>query len=171
MTFRKRIIIGLIPLLVLLLVLGGVGTILIYRLGHRVGDILRENYDSVVYMGQLNEATQRMDGAFLLAIAGRTAEASSQYRTAWDTYQTNLVGEQNDITVPGERELVEQLTALSERLSSAGQRILCCPGQPARESLLRSAEFARAARDVTRDQADGRPHHSNQSGLDGTRQS
>jgi signal transduction histidine kinase len=133
-TFRKRIIVGMVPLLVLLLALGGAGTILIYRLGHRVGDILRENYDSVVYMGQLNEALRRIDASFLVALAGRETEAASQYRAAWDAYKVNLVGEQHDITLPGEGDLVEQLASLSKQYRTQGDEFFAAPAAQ-RETL------------------------------------
>ena len=134
MTIRKRIIVGMVPLLFLLLVLGGAGGILIYRLGHRVGDILRENYDSVVYMERLNEALQRIDDSFLLALAGREAEASSQYQTSWKTYDENLQGEQHNITLPGEQDLADRLTALSTRYRKQADDFFAAQG-PQREQL------------------------------------
>jgi signal transduction histidine kinase len=134
MNFRKRIIVGMIPLLVLLLVLGGTGTILIYRLGHRVGYILRENYDDVVHMEQLNEALQRIDASFLLALDGREADATSHYQTAWDSYNANLPGEQHNITLPGEGKLAKQLTAMSQRYRTQGDEFFAAQG-PQREQL------------------------------------
>ena len=71
MTFRRRIIVSMVPLFALLVALGGTGTILIYHLGNSIDAILRENYDSVVYMRDLNEALERIDSSFQFALAGR----------------------------------------------------------------------------------------------------
>ena len=56
----------MMPLFALLVVLGGTGTILISQLGDKIGQILRENYDSVIYMRDLNEALERIDSSFQL---------------------------------------------------------------------------------------------------------
>ena len=71
MTFRRRIMMAMVPLFALLVALGGTGTALIYHLGSRIDDILRENYDSVIYMRDLNEALERIDSSFQFALAGR----------------------------------------------------------------------------------------------------
>ncbi len=127
MTIRKRIIVGMVPLVGLLLALGGAGTILIYQLSHRVGDVLRENYDSIAYMGRLNEALDRIDASFLLALAGREAEASSQYQAGWDSSNVNLLAEQRNITVPGERELAERLASLSQNYKKQADAFFAAP--------------------------------------------
>jgi signal transduction histidine kinase/HAMP domain-containing protein len=133
-TIRKRIIVGMVPLLVLLLALGGVGTILIYQLSHRVGDVLRENYDSIAYMGRLNEALDRIDGSFLLALAGRKTEASNQYQAGGDALNANLLAEQRNITLPGERELADRLSSLSQDYKQQADAFFAAPG-PQRELL------------------------------------
>ena len=74
------------PLFALLVALGGTGAALIYHLGGRIDNILRENYDSVVYMRDLNEALERMDSLFQFALAGREKEAREQYETNWKRY-------------------------------------------------------------------------------------
>ena len=42
MTFRRRIIMAIVPLLALLAVAGGTATVLIYSLGTRIEQILRK---------------------------------------------------------------------------------------------------------------------------------
>ena len=69
----------MVPLFALLVALGGTGTVLIYRLGNRIDEILRENYDSVIYMRDLNEALERIDSSFQFALAGREQESYKQY--------------------------------------------------------------------------------------------
>ncbi len=84
MTFRRRILIAMVPLFVLLVALGTTGTILIYHLGNQVDEILRENYDSVVFMRDLNEALERIDSSFQFALAGREEQSHEQYQENWE---------------------------------------------------------------------------------------
>src|SRR5664279_2069973 len=121
MTLRHRIIVAMVPLFALLVALGGTGTILIYHLGNRIDEILRENYDSVIYMRDLNEALERIDSSFQFALAGREKESYDQYETNRKLYEAALSKEQHNVTVPGERELVDHLTALSDHYRRQGE--------------------------------------------------
>jgi PAS domain S-box-containing protein len=120
LNLRQRIFLTLAPLLLLLMVLGGAGVVLLYRLGDSARAILRENYDSVLAMERLNEALERIDSSFQFALAGRPEEARRQYAKNWGAYYDSLKVEQENITLPGERELVEQLTALTQRYRAQG---------------------------------------------------
>jgi PAS domain S-box-containing protein len=101
-------------------VLGAAAVALLYRLGGSIDTILRENYDSVLYMERLNEALDRIDSSFQFALAGRERKATEQHQENWKDYLDNLHREQNNITLPGERELVEKLTTLTERYQHQG---------------------------------------------------
>jgi two-component system, NtrC family, sensor histidine kinase KinB len=123
MTFRRRILMAMVPLFVLLVALGATGTFLIYHLGDQVGKILTENYDSVIFMRDLNEALERIDSSFQFALVGRKEQSLKQYQENWDKdhgYQWCLGREQRNITVPGERELVDRLTDLSKSYRALG---------------------------------------------------
>ena len=120
MTFRRRIIVALIPLLILLAVIGGTATVLIYRLGTGIDQILRENYDSVIFMRNLNEALERIDSSFQFALAGRETDAYQQFEANWKLFDDNLKREQGNITLPGESELVDSLTTASKRYRDQG---------------------------------------------------
>ncbi|HEV3203066.1 MAG TPA: hypothetical protein VGY77_01725, partial [Gemmataceae bacterium] len=102
LTLRNRIILTLTPLLAILALLGGAGFVLLSRLGGRIDQILRENYDSVLYMERLNEALERIDSSFTFALAGREKQALEQYRENWKQYLVNLDKEQHNVTLPGE---------------------------------------------------------------------
>src|SRR5207302_6193048 len=119
-TLRSRILLTLLPLLALLAVLGAAGVVLLQRLGGSIDAILRENYDSVIYMERLKEALERLDSSFTFALAGQEAKARQQYRQQWEPFRDNLELEQNNITLPGEAELVAKLAALSERYRRQG---------------------------------------------------
>ncbi len=144
MTFRRRIIVAMVPLFALLVALGGTGTVLIYHLGNRIDEILRENYDSVIYMRDLNEALERIDSSFQFALAGREQESHQQYEANWKLYDASLSKEQNNITLPGEGELVEQLTKLSDRYRRQGDDFFKHLDKTAGQALLRRAERAGA---------------------------
>ena len=103
----------MIPLFALLVALGGTGTILIYHLGNRIDEILRENYRSVIYMRDLNEALERIDSSIQFTLAGREKESIKQYKENWKLYDAALNGEKHNITLPGEEELADKLTTLS----------------------------------------------------------
>src|SRR5579859_7870527 len=114
LTLKHRIFLTLVPLLLLLAVLGGTGVVLLWGLGNSVKKILRENYDSVIAMERLNEALERIDSSFQIAISGRDDQelrdkARQQYQEHWDDYRTALEIEQRNITLPGEAQLVDRL--------------------------------------------------------------
>src|SRR5436305_11706922 len=127
MTLRRRILLTLAPLLALIVVLGGAGAVLLHRLGGRTDLILRENYDSVRAMFRLNEALERIDSAFQFALSGREDEARRQYVANWPEYERQLRIEQQNITLPGEAELVDRLTRLTGDYRAAGDRFFARP--------------------------------------------
>src|SRR5437762_12315773 len=120
LTLRLRIVLTLLPLLAILAVLGGAGVLLLSHLGGRIDVILRENYDSVRYMERLGEALERIDSSFTFALAGKEELARQQYQASWDRYRVQLHKEQNNITLPGEAELVEKLTVLTAKYRREG---------------------------------------------------
>lgn len=125
LTLRQRIFLTLVPLLLLLAVVGSAGVVLLLRLGNSVNAILRENYASVIAMERLNEALERIDSSFQIAMSGRDDQdlqnkARDQYEQNWKACLDDLKKEQNNITLPGEGELVAQLETLSEQYHSRG---------------------------------------------------
>ncbi|HTK76652.1 MAG TPA: hypothetical protein VL371_15400, partial [Gemmataceae bacterium] len=134
LSLRRRILLTLAPLLALLAALGGAGFFLLQRLGGRADLILRENYDSVRAMFRLNEALERIDSAFELALAGREDDARRQYRDNWPRYEEQLRVEENNVTLPGEAGLVERLVALSRQYRPAGDHFFARPAGAAERS-------------------------------------
>jgi PAS domain S-box-containing protein len=132
-TLRQRILFNLVPLLVLLAILGGAGAWLLNDLGTRVDEILRENYDSVIYMKDLNEALERIDSSFTFTLAGQEGKGRWQYQNYWRKYRQNLRKEQDNITVPGEGDLVRRLTDLTDDYRTQGNAFYAMPNEPARK--------------------------------------
>jgi NtrC-family two-component system sensor histidine kinase KinB len=126
-TLRQRILLTLLPLVLLFVILGTAAAALFHHLAGRIEAILRENYNSVLYMERLDDALARVDASLLFALAGREEPAQKQYGLAWPDYQEALRQEGNNITEPGEAELVEELTALTERYHQQGNAFFELP--------------------------------------------
>ncbi len=120
LTLRSRVFLTQIPLMLLLVALGSIGAVLLYRLGNSINAILRENYDSVIAMERLNEALERIDSSFQFALSGREDDARRQYASNWQAYADALRTEEQNITLPGESERVQQLKHLSEAYRRKG---------------------------------------------------
>lgn len=121
LTLRNRILLTVIPVLVFVLLCGTAGVVVVHHLGGRIDAILRENYDSVIAMERLNEALERIDSSFQFTLSGQESKAREQFQTNWQTYRENLGFEQGNVTVPGEQELVEQLTEWTDRYQRQGE--------------------------------------------------
>jgi len=136
LTLKRRIFLTLVPLLLLLAVLGSAGVLLLLRLGDSINAILRENYASVIAMERLNEAVERIDSSFQIALSGRHDEAlvqraRRQYEQNSATYREALQTEQGNITLDGEGALVSQLTSLTDQYLSRGDAFHNQPGDDA----------------------------------------
>jgi signal transduction histidine kinase len=137
MTLRLRILSTLLPLLALMAFLGVSAVILLNQVGNRIDAILRENYDSVIYMERLKEALERIDSSFAFALANQEEKARHQYEEQWQQYLNHLRKEQDNITVPGENNLVERLAKLTNEYRHQGERFYQRPpGDPGRRDPL-----------------------------------
>src|SRR5580658_5728446 len=99
LSLRRRILLTLTPLLLLLAILGGAGVVLLERLGNSINAIMRENYDSVRAMEQLNEAVERIDSSFQFALVGKEADALESFTASWTLYHDQLRLEEKNITI------------------------------------------------------------------------
>src|SRR5262249_14428166 len=120
LSLRSRILVTLTALWVLLAAVGITGMFLLLQLGGRIGVILKENYDSVIFMAKLHEGLERIDSSFQFSIAGKPQKAKEQYDANWPLFERFLRKEQENITLPGEAELVDELLALSAQYRRAG---------------------------------------------------
>ncbi len=121
LSLRYRIVLPLVPLLVLVAVLGIFGAVLLSRLGSSIGAILHDNYRSVRYMEALGESLERIDSSFTFAMTGKEERARQQYESHWAQYQDWLTKERNNITEPGEDQLVQELDRLTRRYRQQGE--------------------------------------------------
>lgn len=112
---RRRIFIGLLPLLILLVGVGCYAVSLFSHLGGAIDIILRENYRSIVAAQQMKESAERMDSALFFTLAGEWERAKKMYDENLPVFEQNLAGEMSNITVPGERELADDLASLHKQ--------------------------------------------------------
>jgi len=129
LTLRSRILLLLVPPLVILIALAGTAGLTVLHLGGRIDAILRENYDSVIAMQILNEALERIDSAFQFALADQEDKARQQFEQDWPAYYQGLEKEQQNITLPGEQELVDRLTSLTVQYRKKGESFFRQPVQ------------------------------------------
>jgi signal transduction histidine kinase/HAMP domain-containing protein len=134
MTLRSRLLWTLAPLIVLIALLGSAAIVLLYRVSGQIDRILRENYYSVKYMVRLNEALERIDSSFNLAVLGQEESARDLYARNWKIYRENLKLERGNITLPGEGELVAELGELTDNYRIEGDAFYAA--SPDRRSTL-----------------------------------
>ncbi len=128
MTLRRRLLLALVPLLLLPAFVGGVAAWQLVRLGRSAEAILRDNYDSVRAMEQFNEAVERIDAAFPLALAGRETDARVAFAAGWAEADRQLAVERANVTIfPDEPRLVADLEAAAAAYRAAGDQFLAAP--------------------------------------------
>jgi NtrC-family two-component system sensor histidine kinase KinB len=110
-TLRMKLTLGFLPLLAILIGLGLWAIVMFYGLGGNIDVILRENYRSVLAVERMKEALERMDSGLMFAVSGRDQQARMQFDKSKVEFDRHLAIEQGNITLPGEQDLVDQVTA------------------------------------------------------------
>jgi signal transduction histidine kinase len=109
-TLRSKLTMGFLPLVIILIGLGLWAIAMFYRLGGNIDVILRENYRSVLAVERMKEGLERMDSAMAFGINAWDKRSQPQFDTNKAEFERQLAVEQGNVTVPGERELVDGLT-------------------------------------------------------------
>jgi two-component system, NtrC family, sensor histidine kinase KinB len=126
-TLRTKMLIGVMPLLALMLGLGFWAITLFSRLGNNIDVILRENYRSVIAAQGMKESLERMDSSLWFAIGGKEDRAKNQYRENRKTFADKLKVEQNNVTLPGEQQMADDLTNLHARYVAQADKFFAIP--------------------------------------------
>ena len=134
-TLRNRLLIGIAPVLALVVGLGLWAVVMLLRLGGNIDVILRENYRSVIAAQDMKEALDRMDSALWFDAGGQPARARIQFAESRARFEAALRVEQNNITLPGEQAMADDLGALHGRYQRAAARFLGLADPPARQAL------------------------------------
>lgn len=106
MGIRAKILSGFLILAALLLVAGAWSIYELRHIGISVQKILDENYKSIDAAKVMTEALEREDSAILLLLLGKRDEGRAIIKTADDSFQKALEIARNNVTVPGELDLV-----------------------------------------------------------------
>jgi signal transduction histidine kinase len=111
-TLRNKLLLGITPLVAIMLGLGLFSVVMFSRLGNNIDVILRENYRSVLAAEGMKEALERIDSSLLFAIGGEEKRARAQFEEFRPMFDRNFTIEENNITLPGEQEMVDALREL-----------------------------------------------------------
>ncbi len=123
---RNRILFGVIPLIVLLMMISGYAVWLFVRLGGALNTTLRENYTSIAAMRDLRESALRLDRALAFEQAGAGSDEQTRAAFAVESAICRhcVQTERGIITEPGEYAAAEELAARDEAFLSAAQAAL-----------------------------------------------
>lgn len=111
MTLRYKLNFGFSGLMALLLMVGSFSIILLNQYSSTLENIFKENYNSVVYGQQMKEAVEAMDDYAQQALYTEgSITNSTNVTTLIRDFDIAHEAESKNLTVPGEKERVEELT-------------------------------------------------------------
>ena len=94
------------------------------RLGRAVDVILVNNYKSIVAAENMKEALERQDSALLFYVAGQGDKASQQFAANRQTFLREFDVAANNITEPGEKEIVSDIQSRYSGYRAQLERII-----------------------------------------------
>jgi two-component system, NtrC family, sensor histidine kinase KinB len=106
---KRRIFLGLLPIIVLFMGVGLYAVWLFAQLGGSIDTILRENYESVLAGQKMKESAERMDSGLSFALAGEEKRGHELFDANAPLFSASLAKELNNITLPGEGELADRI--------------------------------------------------------------
>jgi signal transduction histidine kinase/HAMP domain-containing protein len=127
LSLRARLRLGLSVIAAALAILAAGAVASLDRLGGAVATILQENYASVIFCEDMKEALERQDSAALFAATGRRDIAEPMLLHNRTIFAEALAGEDRNITLAGEGDLVREIHARYEDYLRAVDRALALP--------------------------------------------
>ena len=109
MRLRNKLLIGYLVFVAALVALGGWSVWRFRELSHLTRLIVADNYDSVVVAQEMKESIERQDSAIVMAMLGRNERADLQLREDRTQFEVALNKAANNITEPGEAEMIEAI--------------------------------------------------------------
>ncbi len=134
-TLQTKLLMGALPTLALLVVLGLWAIVMFYRLGNNIDVILRENYRSILAAEGMKEAIERMDSGLLFAVGGRDKRGRQQFDDNRPKFEENLRIEQGNITVPGEEEQADELDRQMRQYLVSAKKFFSLPPEKMEERV------------------------------------
>jgi NtrC-family two-component system sensor histidine kinase KinB len=111
MTLRKKILVGYLAIVVILAVMVAWAVTDFKLLGGATEEILRENYHSIVAADAMIKHLERQDSATLLLLVEGREAAQVQFHDNQSEFLRWLARAEDNITIAGEKEVVEEIDA------------------------------------------------------------
>jgi PAS domain S-box-containing protein len=109
MNLRTKLVVSYLVFIAALVMLGGWSALRLRDMGGVSRRIISDNYDSVVAAQEMKESLERQDSAAVFALLGARERALSQMREHRARFDANFQKAANNITEPGETELIEAI--------------------------------------------------------------
>ncbi|PYS79604.1 MAG: hypothetical protein DMF67_12095 [Acidobacteria bacterium] len=109
MSLRTKLLAGYLVFIAALVVLGGWSAWRLREMGDVSRRIISNNYDSVVAAQEMKESLERQDSAAVFALLGARERAEAQTREHRARFDGNFQKAANNITEPGEPEVIETI--------------------------------------------------------------
>jgi signal transduction histidine kinase len=108
MTFRRKLMLTMAPLVLALLLVGVVSGVVTSVLARQPGTIWKDNYRSVLAAQRMKESVERLYECALFSVAGKPVE-DERIRGYRNQFERELDAEARNITETGEAEAVDRL--------------------------------------------------------------
>jgi NtrC-family two-component system sensor histidine kinase KinB len=108
-TFRQKIFIGYGANLILVVLILAWAMFMMLRLGRASESILRDNYRSIQAAEHMIDAIERQDSVVLLYLLGYREQGLKDFREHEATFLQLLGRARDNITVPGEKEIIDSI--------------------------------------------------------------
>lgn len=109
MNLRTKLLASYLVFVLALVVLGGWSALRLREMGDVSRRIISNNYDSVIAAQEMKESLERQDSAAVFALLGARERAIAQMREHRARFDANFQKAANNITEPGEPEVIETI--------------------------------------------------------------
>lgn len=123
MGIRFKMMSGFLIIAMMLAVAGGWSVMELNSLSKSISDILKENYQSINAAQKLRESLEREDSAVLLVLLGKKEEGYKIYYQADSSFRAAYNIVQNNITIEGEADVVQEIGVRYELFTDAVRSI------------------------------------------------
>lgn len=128
MSLKTKLMLGFLIPAAMWLVVGIWTSVRMRSLGSEVEEMLQDNARSIHYAGQMIEAVERIDSAILLKIGGDETVYRQIFDDAYGTFITVEKLAEGNITVAGEKELLDTIRSSQELFFSKVNHLIDNPG-------------------------------------------
>ncbi len=139
MRLKSKLAVAFCGPLIILLIVGLMSVRTVTRSSTAIERIFRENYDSVAACLKINAAVERLDRIAEVSLWEGGVDPGRESASAIQESEKNLKFQQGNVTIQGEQELTDRLTALWGSFRSEFETYLRLPDAgPDRRDLYRS---------------------------------